>query len=441
MRIAVIGSGVAGIGASWALSAKHNVTLFEANERVGGHSRTLEIDLDGRVTPVDTGFIVYNERNYPNLVNFFETLGVDTEDSDMSFAVSTEDGAVEYGGRLGAMFSSPKSLTDRRIWDIVRGIRKFRSEKDQLDQGLVPDDISISDYLEQRGYPEGFGTYYLMPLASAVWSGTRNNAEDMPARTFLGFLNNHGLIRLTDRPQWRTVTGGSQTYVRRAIKEVTTVHTERGVSSVRRTPTGVDVTDVYGETETFDQVVFATHADVTLKILGDEATDDERRILSAFRYDRNEVVLHTDATAMPKRRKVWSSWNGIERTDDDGSRPVSVSYWMNLLQNLDLDTEVIVTLNPGDSVDPSKVIDRWVTMHPQFDVDTDRAQREVPTIQGKDRIWFAGAHLGYGFHEDGIQSGMTVAAALGSPAPWHDDIVPMSSAAVHAAPDTQRVLV
>ena len=441
MRVAVVGSGVAGIGASWALSNRHDVTLFEAHERVGGHSRTLEIDVDGRTLPVDTGFIVFNERNYPNLVRFFETLGVETEDSDMSFAVSTEDGDVEYGGRASAMFSRPRALLDRRIWDIVRGINRFRSEATQLERGLVPEDVSISEYLAARGYPEGFGRYYLLPLASAVWSGTRNNAEERPARTFLGFLDNHGLISLADRPQWRTVTGGSQTYVRRAVKEVTAVHTERGVVAVRRTPDGVEITDVDGVTEAFDHVVFATHADVTLTILGDAATDAERRILSAFRYDRNEVVLHTDTAAMPRHRKVWSSWNGIERSDDDGSRPVSVSYWMNRLQNLDTRSEIIVTLNPGDSVDPSKVIDRWVTMHPQFDVDTDRAQAEVPTIQGADRVWFAGAHLGYGFHEDGLQSGLTVAAALGSPAPWHDEIVPASTAAIHAAPAIPRVAV
>lgn len=440
MRIAVIGSGVAGIGASWALSADHHVTLFEANERVGGHSRTLEIDIDGSTIPVDTGFIVYNEKNYPNLVRFFDTLGVDSEDSDMSFAVSTEDGAVEYGGRVGAMFSSPRSLADRRIWDIVRGIRRFRSEKEQLDNGLVPHDMSVSDYLDARGYPAGFGEFYLLPLASAVWSGTRNNARDMPARTFLSFLNNHGLIRLTDRPQWRTVTGGSQTYVRRAIKEVTSVHAERGVTSVRRTPTGVEVIDIYGTTELFDHVVFATHADTTLQILGETATEEESRILSAFRYDRNEVVLHTDVSAMPKRRNVWSAWNGIERTEDDGSRPVSVSYWMNKLQNITTPTDIIVTLNPGDSVDSSKVIDRWIAMHPQFDTRTEAAQEAVPSIQGLDRVWFAGAHLGYGFHEDGLQSGFTVAAELGTPVPWHSEIVPASTASVHAAASHQRVL-
>ena len=317
----------------------------------------------------------------------------------------------------------------------------FRAEKERLADGLVPEDVSIALYLRDRGYPDGFASHYLMPLASAVWSGTRNHAEDMPARTFLSFLDNHGLVSLVDRPQWRTVTGGSREYVERAIKEITRVHAERGVKSVRRTDAGVIVTDVYDVEEMFDQVVFATHADVTLRILGEAATDDERRILSAFRYDENEVVLHTDRQAMPKSKRVWSSWNGIERIEDDGSRPVSVSYWMNRLQNLELDTDVMVTLNPGDSVDPSTVIDRWVTMHPQFDVATDKAQAEIPSIQGRDRIWFAGAHLGYGFHEDGLQSGLTVAAALGSPAPWHEDIVPASTAAVHAQPSHCEVCV
>jgi uncharacterized protein len=440
MRVAVIGSGIAGIGAAWALSAVHDVTLIESHERVGGHSRTLEIDIGGRTVPVDTGFIVYNERNYPNLVRFLATLGVETEPSDMSFAVSTDDHSVEYGGRASAMFATPRSLVDPRIWGVVRGITAFRSEQQRLADGLVPADVSISTYLASRGYPTAFSTYYLFPLASAVWSGTRNNAADMPAKTFLGFLNNHGLLGLDDRPLWRTVTGGSQSYVNRAIKEITRVHTERTITGVRRHGSGVDVTDEHGSTESFDHVVFATHADVTLAILGDDATVEERRILSAFRYDRNEVVLHTDLRAMPSRRRVWSSWNAIERRHDDGSRPVSVSYWMNRLQNLDLESDVIVTLNPGDGVDPSTVIDRWVAMHPQFDVGTDRAQREVPTIQGADRIWFAGAHLGYGFHEDGLQSGLTVAAALGAPAPWNDDIVPVSTAAVHASPSQQRVL-
>jgi predicted NAD/FAD-binding protein len=438
MKVAVIGSGVAGIGAAWALSARHSVTLIEADDRPGGHSRTLDIDLEDGIVSVDTGFIVYNERNYPNLVNLLSTLNVTAVDSDMSFAVSLEDASLEYAGRPGGMFSDARSFIDPAVWGLLRGIVRFRGEAKRLEAGLIPEDIDVYEYLLSRDYPRSFIDRYLMPLASAVWSGTRNDARAMPAASFLRFLDNHGLIRVTDRPQWRTVDGGSRSYVDRAVKEITRMHTSRPVRSIRRTAGGIDVIDGGGTVERYDQVVLATHADVSLGILGDQASDAERRVLSAFRYEANEVVLHTDITAMPRRRRLWSSWNAIERTDDDGSRPVSVSYWMNRLQPLRTDTDVFVTLNAGDTVDDAEVLDRWVTAHPQFDLATDKAQREVPTIQGTNGVWFAGAYLGNGFHEDGLQSGVTVAAALGSPAPWHDDIVPRSPAAIHAAPQVAR---
>jgi len=441
MRIAVIGSGIAGLGAAWALSARHAVTLYEADDRLGGHSRTLEVEAGDRAVPVDTGFIVYNERNYPNLIRLFETLGVATEDSDMSFAVSAENGELEYGGRASALFSSPRAFVDPRVWSLLRGIVRFRSEQQNLEAGLVAPDLTIGQYLQERGYSQAFIDHYLTPLASAVWSGTRNDAAGMPAGTFLGFLRNHGLIRLDDRPQWRTVTGGSRTYVERAAKEITTVHTGRPITGVRRTDAGVEVRDALGGVDRFDHVVVATHADLALRILGDEATSDERAVLSAFRYDDNEVVLHTDARAMPRRRSVWSSWNATVRPSDDGTDPVSVTYWMNRLQSLPSAVDVFVTLNPGNAIDESAVIDRWMAAHPQFDLHTDRAQAAMPGIQGRDRIWYAGAHLGYGFHEDGLQSGLTVAAALGAPAPWHHEVTPASPAAVAARPVRPPVLV
>lgn len=441
MKIGVVGSGVAGIGAAWALSARHDVTLIEADDRLGGHSRTLDIDLGDDLVSVDTGFIVYNERNYPNLVNLLSNLEVTTVDSDMSFAVSLEDESLEYAGRPGGIFSNPRSVTDPLVWGLIGGIVRFRGEAQRLEAGLVPEGVDVHEYLLSRGYQRSFIDRYLMPLASAVWSGTRNDARAMPAASFLKFLHNHGLIRVTDRPQWRTVEGGSRTYVDRAVKEITRVHSARPIRSLVRTDRGVDVVDGAGVVERYDEVVLATHADVSLRILGDQASDAERRILSAFRYGANEVVLHTDASAMPRRRRLWSSWNAVERTEDDGSRPVSVSYWMNKLQPLRTDTDVFVTLNPGDTVDDAEVIDRWVTAHPQFDLTTDIAQRRVPSIQGADNVWFAGAYLGHGFHEDGLQSGLTVAAALGSPAPWHDNIVPRSPAAQHGAPTVIRARV
>ena len=436
MKIAVIGSGIAGLGAAWALSASHDVTLIEAEPRVGGHSRTLDVDVAGNPVSVDTGFIVYNERNYPNLTNLLSTLSVPTAESDMSFAVSLGQGSFEYAGRPGGLFSSPRSVMDRQIWSLIGGIVRFRGEASRLRQARVPDDVDIYTYLLSRGYSAAFIDLYLMPLASAVWSGTRNDARAMPAESFLQFLDNHGLIRVTERPQWRTIDGGSRTYVDRTIKEITRVHTSRPVRAVRRSIDSVTVIDASGIPEEYDQVVLATHADLSLRLLGDGASDAERRILSPFQYESNEVVLHTDTAAMPRRRKVWSSWNAIEREDDDGARPVSVSYWMNRLQPIKTNTDVFVTLNPGGMVRNSEVLDRWTTTHPQFDLATREAQRAVPSIQGVDRVWFAGAYLGHGFHEDGLQSGLTVAAALGSHAPWHNDVVPRSRAAIHAAPQS-----
>ena len=439
MKIAVVGSGIAGLGAAWALSAMHDVTLIEADPRPGGHSRTLDVDLDGSPVSVDTGFIVYNERNYPNLTKLLSTLGASTVDSDMSFAVSLADGSFEYAGRATGLFTNVQSIADRDVWSVVSGIVRFRNEAARLRDGSIPDDIDIYTYLMSRGYTSGFINRYLMPLASAVWSGTRNDVRAMPAESFLRFLDNHGLIRITDRPQWRTVEGGSRTYVDRIVKEITRVHTARPVRAVRRSIDGVIVVDASGGTEEFDHVVLATHADMTLRLLGEAATDTERRILSPFHYESNDVVLHTDEAAMPRRRRVWSSWNAIERDDDDGARPVSVSYWMNRLQPIETTTDVFVTLNPGDTIRSDKVLDRWAATHPQFDVATQRAQQAVPTIQGADRVWFAGAYLGHGFHEDGLQSGLTVAAALGAPAPWYNDVVSRSPAAVHAAPQSAGI--
>ena len=278
-----------------------------------------------------------------------------------------------------------------------------------------------------------------MPLAAAVWSGSRNDVSRMPARTFIEFVDNHGLVDLKDRPQWRTVSGGSREYVERVSKEITSVHTGRPVARLERLADGVVVVDASGRTEKFDEVVVATHADTALQILGEQATDAERTVLGSFRYQPNEVVLHTDVSVMPKARRTWSSWNVMERTKDDGSRPVAVTYWMNRLQNLSTSKDIFVTLNPDGRVAPDEVIDTWVAMHPQFDVGTRRAQQAFPSIQGADRIWFAGAHLGHGFHEDGLQSGLTVAAALGSRVPWWSEITPVSPAAFHAAPQHLEV--
>ena len=441
MRIAVIGSGISGIGAAWALKNNHDVTLYEAAPRPGGHARTIDIDMGGYEMPVDTGFIVYNERNYPNLTRLFATLGVATKDSDMSFSVSDPDTGLEYAGSVGGVLANKANLVRPAMWSLLRGINTFREEQELLRSGAVPTDVSISDYLAQRGYPTTFGSHYLLPLAAAVWSGTGSDVAQMPAHTFLTFLSNHGLIRLNDRPQWRTVQGGSRRYVERAIAGVDEVLLGHAVVHVERDNESVTVLDAHGGRRRFDHVVFATHADRSLQILGSDATREEASVIGSFRYATNRAVVHSDASLMPKRRAAWSSWNAIGSVGPDATNPVAVTYWMNRLQALPHDRQVFVSLNPPTNPDPEKVIDDVLYQHPQFDAGSARGQRDLGIIQGRNRTWFAGAYCGYGFHEDGLQAGLTVAAELGSPAPWAHLIRPKSPSAWVAARRRERIAV
>ncbi len=439
MKIAVVGSGVTGIGAAWALKNKHEVTLYESEDRPGGHARTIDIDMGGYTLPVDTGFIVYNERNYPNLTNLFARLGVATKDSDMSFSVSDDRTGIEYAGSVGGVFANRGNLIRPQMWSILRGINEFRSEQARLAAGEVPDGLSIADYLLHRRYPKAFGSHYLLPLAAAVWSGTGDDVAQMPARTFLSFLANHGLLRLNDRPQWRTVSGGSRHYVDRALAGVDEVLLERPIVAIRRDPNSVHLTDATGESRSFDHVVFATHADTTLQILGGEATEPERQIIGSFRYAPNRAVVHSDEQLMPQHRRAWASWNAIGAVTADAANPVTVTYWMNRLQSLPEDRQIFVSLNPTTEPQADSIIDDVWFSHPQFDASSERAQGDLGLIQGENRTWFAGAYLGYGFHEDGLQAGLTVAAQLGAAAPWADRITPRSPAAVVAMRRKDRV--
>lgn len=439
MKIAVVGSGITGIGAAWALKNQHDVTLYEAASVPGGHARTIDIDMGGQQTAVDTGFIVYNERNYPNLTQLFAMLGTETKDSDMSFSVTDPATGLEYAGSLGGVFANKTNLLRPAMWSLLRGINEFRSEQSRLSRALVPDDISISEYLEMRRYPAAFGSHYLLPLAAAVWSGTGSDVATMPARTFLTFLSNHGLIRLNDRPQWRTVSGGSRRYVERAVAGVDEVLLSHPVVGIERSPDSVTVLDARGGRREFDQLVLATHADRSLQILGESATPQERAIVGAFRYATNRAVVHSDPQLMPKRRGAWASWNAIGSVTDDATEPVTVTYWMNRLQSLPESRQVFVSLNPQSEPKAESTIDDVMFQHPQFDGSSAIGQRDLGTIQGRNRTWFCGAYCGYGFHEDGLQAGLTVAAELGSPAPWSNSIVPKSPAAVVAARRRQTI--
>jgi predicted NAD/FAD-binding protein len=367
--------------------------------------------------PRHTGFIVYNERNYPNLVRLFDTLGVATEPSDMSFSVSVGAGAFEFQSRGGGLFAQPSNAIRPGMWRMLRDFRRFCREAPRVQASGTRE--SLGSYLDREGYGEEFLMDLLLPVTAAIWSSGLDDMLEFPVTTLVGFLMNHDILQVGSRPSWRTVSGGSREYVRRLTAGYRDrVRLSSRVVSVRRDAGGVEIRDSSGDVDRFDQVVFATHPDTTLAILGAEATERERAVLGAFRYQPNEAILHRDPALMPRRRGVWSSWNYLAdgRGEPDRSKPVSLSYWMNRLQNLRTRRPVFVTLNP--TREPRGEHERFSYAHPQFDRAAIDAQALVPSIQGQRRTWVAGAWCGHGFHEDGLRAGLEVAEALGAPAPW-----------------------
>jgi predicted NAD/FAD-binding protein len=417
LNIAVIGSGISGLSAAWLLSKRHDVTVFEAGSRVGGHSNTVTFEAAAGPVTVDTGFIVYNEVTYPNLTALFRTLDVPTAASNMSFAVSFDNGAFEYSGGTGlGLFAQKSNIVSPRFWSMMRDLVRFyrHAPQDLPDMG----GISLDDYLSRNSYGCAFRDDHLYPMAAAIWSTPAMQVGAYPASNFVKFCCNHGLLELWDRPVWRTVKGGSREYVMRMTSSFAeNIRLSTPVKTIRRGPRGVELADGNGGHHVFDDVVIATHADQALRMLAD-ASSEEDRILGAFRYSRNEAVLHGDAALMPKRRAAWSSWNYVADTRDGPAHP-SITYWMNKLQPLDAAPPTFVTLNPRRSPKEETVICREVYEHPVFDLDTDRAQKEIWSLQGVRNTWFCGAHFGSGFHEDGIQAGLAVAEDLGGlHRPW-----------------------
>ena len=428
-RIGVIGGGIAGMGAAWALDHRHEVVLYESEARIGGHSNTVDVEDEGGLVPVDTGFIVYNERNYPNLVRLFDVLEVPTEWSDMSFSVSVGGGSFEYQSRARGLLAQPSNAIRPGTWRMLRDFRRFcRDAPRVLASGKRE---SLGSYLERGGYGDEFRLDLLLPVSAAIWSSGLDDMLEFPVTTLVGFLSSHDILQVRARPRWRTVSGGSREYVRRLTAGYRDrIRRSARVVAVRRDEDGVEVLDASGGLDRFDEVVFATHPDTTLQILGSEATLRERHVLGAIRYQDNEAVLHRDPALMPRRRAVWSSWNYLAdgRGQPDRSKPVSLTYWMNRLQNLRTERPVFVTLNPIR--EPRGEVRRFGYAHPRFDRAALDAQRSLPAIQGTRRTWFAGAWCGHGFHEDGLRSGLDVAAALGAPASW--DVLPRSPAFVGA---------
>lgn len=415
-RIAVIGSGISGLAAAWRLSTRHNVTLFEASERLGGHANTANISIDGTEFGVDTGFIVYNPRNYPNFVGMLDHLQVQSSPSDMSFAASISDGGFEYSSNPSGLFAQRRNALRPRMWRMIADI--MRLNRHARDEGRATSDLSLDEFLQTHGYSEAFREDHILPMCAAIWSSPVDQMRGFPADAFFRFFLNHGLLQLTGRPAWRTVTGGSQSYVQ-ALAAAIAGHIRTGtpVHSANRSRTGVTLTLDQGQNAEFDDVVLACHSDQALALLVD-ADAEEANLLAAIRYRPNTAVLHTDDRFMPRRRAAWASWNYLERGDRD-TRDISLTYWMNRLQPLPTDKPVFVTLNPTTSPDPDLLLRTDHYAHPVFDHAALAAQSDFGQIQGRRGTWYAGAWLGSGFHEDGLQAGLRVADAIGADArPW-----------------------
>lgn len=430
LEIAVVGSGISGLSAAWLLAQNHSVAVYEADERIGGHSHTVDLTVGRASVAVDTGFIVYNEPAYPNLTALFAHLAVETVATDMSFAVSLEDGAFEYAGSdLAGLLAQPSNLLKPRFWAMLRDIVRFyrNAERDLPRMG----GIDLDTYLDREHYSRAFRNDHLYPMAAAIWSASVEDAGRHPAASFVRFCANHGLLQITGRPIWRTVRGGSRAYVERLSASFASSICKRSpVKSVRRDQRGVTVVDGCGNERRFDAVVLACHGDTALSLLA-QPGPAERSLLGPIRYTRNEAVLHADASFMPKRRAAWASWNYTSGPTGAKCKP-SITYWMNRLQPLGDCPPLFVTLNPSRDPAPGTVFRTDIYEHPCFDAHTLDAQKRLWLLQGKQNTWFCGAYFGAGFHEDGLQAGLAVAEDLGGQRrPWR---VPNDSARIYRTP-------
>lgn len=435
MKIAVIGAGISGLSAAWLLNRHgHDVTLFEQNNYLGGHSNTVDVKgKNGETIPVDTGFIVFNEATYPNLLALFAHLGVPSMSCNMSFAVSLDRGRLEYSGsNLAGMFAQKRNLLSPTYHLMLRDIMRFYREAPKLLRDTRGINMTLGEYLDAGRYGHRFIYDHLLPMGAAIWSSTISEMLAFPAHSFVRFFQNHGLLKIKNRPQWFTVKGGSRAYVRvLAATLAGRIHTDRAIMAMRRTPTGVVLRDTEGQESQFDQVIIGAHADQALSMLTD-VDEEEKRILGSFRYQLNRAHLHRDPAQMPKRPKAWSAWNYLANGTRDRNAKVAVTYWMNELQGIDEANPLFVTLNPIQPPRPEYKIKEFIYDHPMFDAAAIRAQGEMARIQGVRRTWFCGAYLGYGFHEDGLSAGLAVAEALGAKRPW--SVTDMSPAGRNAKP-------
>ncbi|MFT6394968.1 MAG: putative NAD/FAD-binding protein [Methylophilaceae bacterium] len=414
MRIAVIGTGVSGLGAAYLLHQHHDLVIYEKNDYLGGHSRTIDVPVKEGVLAVDTGFIVFNDWNYPNLLGLFDEIRVPYQKSDMSFGVSIDDGWLEYSS--GGLFAQRKNILRPQYWRMLFDVFKFN--KQALAYIEKDPSITLGNCLEQLKMGSWFKRYYILAMGAAIWSCPVETIMQFPAQTFLRFFKNHGLLSINKRPQWYTVTGGSREYIKRLTAPFADCITlGNGAARVTQLGDQYVVIDVKGGKREFDHVIFACHADQALALL-EKPTVDEQSVLSSFDYQRNHIVVHSDASYMPQHKQCWASWVYLSEQQQDNNQDISLSYWMNNLQSLKTETPVIITLNPTRRPKESLIINEHNFSHPIFDYKAIIAQDKMQSIQGQRNLWFCGAYQRYGFHEDGLLSAVNVVKRLGGTIPW-----------------------
>lgn len=422
MKIAIIGAGISGLTAAYLLNRKHDITLYEAADRIGGHTATVDVTHKGRDYAIDTGFIVFNDWTYPNFKELLKQLNVEYQKTEMGFSVSCEQTGLEYSGNnLNTLFAQRRNLFKPSHWQMILDILRFNKESlIDVDSGGAYLDMTLGDYLIAKGYSATFTNKYLIPMGAAIWSASTHVMKQFPLQFFVRFFRNHGLLSVNDRPQWNVIKGGSRSYIQPLIKQFEDkIRLGSKVCSIMRHSTGVTVT-VNSDSQVYDQVVIASHSDQALNMLAD-ASSAEKNILSSIPYQKNEVVLHTDTFLLPDRRSTWSSWNyrivdnkaGKDGENKADERPPVLTYDMNILQSIESEDTFCVTLNDTDSISPDKILGTYYYDHPVFSTAAIQAQQQWQTINGVNRTWFCGAYWANGFHEDGVVSALRVADSFG----------------------------
>lgn len=422
-KIAIIGSGIAGLSCAWHLKNICDITIFESEAQIGGHSHSVNVGNAQNPLWVDMGFIVFNIPCYPNLVALFKEIGAPHQLSDMSFGVSARNGEFEYSSLgLKGLFAQISNIFRPRMYQMIFDILRFNKNAPQDVKARNDSNLKLGQYLLNNKYSKVFINDHLLPQAAAIWSCSADEIMNYPFGAFIGFFENHGLLQIKDRILWRSVIGGAQAYINKLMANFKgNIYTNCPIRRIKREKLKVILYDADNKSYEFDDVIFATHADITRKILGDDATEDEKNIFDNFTYTKNLVVLHQDTNLMPKRRNAWASWNYLSQTQNSKNQ-LCVSYYMNLLQCLKTDQDYFVTLNPIHEIEPEKIIKSVTFEHPYFDANALQAQKKLPSIQGIKNTYFCGSYFGFGFHEDALQSGLLAAEMVsGIKRPWEFD--------------------